>query len=572
MSQELIPTLSLKNLERIHFGDPDATRDSLIQDQMCICKIRPMADFLRDKSTILVGERGSGKTAIFELLKAGKLRFEEPAEYNQIIIPISESLDYRTLEAVVTTSIQSKSNSPELHHRAIWELLVLYYLIPKVKEMTDLPERISKHLELFDSQFYGKKQAPSFFELAFKGKKRVGVKFDVSPAGFTVPDVYAQYNPEVNSAPSETINPTPIILQLGIFKNELNNFLASRRIKIHILIDRIDEFVVRDEYATQMNALNGLLAVEKGYHSFPSISVKLFLRADLFRKLDLRESGADKVMARRVELVWSAEEIRDFLAKRILYNYLMLFSNGRYEFPINTERIYLDNRSNFDTVKTNWRHRSGVWLRQKILYGFALTLGSVFPAASKHYFARHSNFNDGINLHLLSGFFGEQVCHVTETGVEKFISIEEYLETHFKLNTGHSTPRVMLMFMDESVRSAVDYYGKNSLMQKLEFPVIPLRVVSDAYRSFRLKLWEALAQESKTASNLVRELARHFGSEKFSAKDVMRALAIKSERELDEFLAIINHLGILGCVNKNLALEKRVYHLPVLFRAIRNLS
>jgi len=49
--------LGANNLEQFTFGNPDAAHDKLIKDAMCVCKIRPIQEFLEDEKPILLGEK-----------------------------------------------------------------------------------------------------------------------------------------------------------------------------------------------------------------------------------------------------------------------------------------------------------------------------------------------------------------------------------------------------------------------------------------------------------------------------------------------------------------------------------
>ena len=74
--------------------------------------------------------------------------------------------------------------------------------------------------------------------------------------------------------------------------------------------------------------------------------MKLFLRRDLFEKIDLLEFGAEKVDFRTVDLTWTPEDIREFLAKRIFYNYDMVLGLPMLLVTFPEENLYVDRDSN----------------------------------------------------------------------------------------------------------------------------------------------------------------------------------------------------------------------------------
>ena len=76
MITDLPAQFDVAKLDEFSFGDPDGAHDRLIKEQLCVCRIRPLLEFLRDRKGILVGDKGTGKTCVFELLKEGTLRFK----------------------------------------------------------------------------------------------------------------------------------------------------------------------------------------------------------------------------------------------------------------------------------------------------------------------------------------------------------------------------------------------------------------------------------------------------------------------------------------------------------------
>jgi len=126
----------------------------------------------------------------------------------------------------------------------------------------------------------------------------------------------------------------------------LNTYLSKVKARVYVLIDRIDEFVIKEEYDIQRLTLQGLIGCERSYRPYHHLPVKLFLRHDLFQKAELEEFGADKVIYDTLQLIWTPEDIRDFLSKRILYNYFRVFGFQQLGFTLNEENLYVDRQSN----------------------------------------------------------------------------------------------------------------------------------------------------------------------------------------------------------------------------------
>jgi hypothetical protein len=147
-------TVELDDLVQFSFGNPDAAHDQLIKDGMCICKIRPIEEFLRDNKSILVGDKGTGKTGVFELLRERRLAFVDPSGIKQKFVLINEQLNYRALKERIVSNIISKVSDDALKYQVVWELLIIYFVLQRVKALhEDLPAHFQKTIGDFEAAF-----------------------------------------------------------------------------------------------------------------------------------------------------------------------------------------------------------------------------------------------------------------------------------------------------------------------------------------------------------------------------------------------------------------------------------
>ncbi len=310
-----------------------------------------------------------------------------------------------------------------------------------------------------------------------------------------------------NLSPRPNLEKERNLLRIGPLKQSINVYLSSRKTRIYILIDRIDEFLIKDEYDIQRHTLQGLLGCERNYRAHHSVKVKLFLRRDLFRRIDVGEFGADKVVFDSLELVWTAEEIRDFLAKRILRNYLRVLGLSNFQLRLNEENLYVDQKSNeslSDSKFSLWS-RCGATLRR---------FGRKFKRILKHnvlrvrfdkWEGRRTNFTDEINNQILQTFFPAEVWRADPTSNRRLVALNEFLSTHFNLSSGNTTPRILLMFAQRCVDSAAMFYQKNpDIAEAKPFPVLPKDVVLQAYEDFKRQLWSTMAFEASNGRQISR--------------------------------------------------------------------
>ncbi len=99
----------LNNLEKFTIGDVEPENDVWLHHKLGVCKINPAVEFLGKKS-LIVGQRGTGKTILFKLVSEGKLTFQRKKNYRDIILSIDENLDYAEMKnrisAVFHTAIK----------------------------------------------------------------------------------------------------------------------------------------------------------------------------------------------------------------------------------------------------------------------------------------------------------------------------------------------------------------------------------------------------------------------------------------------------------------------------------
>jgi hypothetical protein len=210
--QNLPSTVAVDDLARFHFGNPDAAHDELLKEAMCICRIRPVEEFLKDTKTILIGDKGTGKTGVFELLRDRKLKFIIPSSNRQRFVPINQQLDYRALKDRIVRNIISKVEDDALKYQVVWELLILYSVLQDIKSQSELPEPLDKAIRTFEETFPLEAQKPGLLDIFFSAKKKIGIKFEASPVtGFPSADCYMQFGGDESSSATPNVN----LLRLG---------------------------------------------------------------------------------------------------------------------------------------------------------------------------------------------------------------------------------------------------------------------------------------------------------------------------------------------------------------------
>lgn len=578
-------TFPLHALEDFSFGDAEAKLDELLENPICFCKINGINEFLKGKKSIVVGERGSGKTALFRLVTNNKLNFKREKNEKHIIIPIEEELKYKSVKNQIISKILSYVKEDAVKYRIVWELFIMHHILADLSKEYPaiMPDSLAKAINDYESIFEVSSKKLSLFELWRAHKVTFGVKFDGLQGGVvTGPNFYSSLEP-ANAAPaSDSKEGNVITFHFDALKRDIQSFLDKMNASVYILIDKLDEFVIKEDYEIQKMMIQGLLSCERDYQNYSHVKLKIFIRNDLFQKIDFEELGYEKVISRKIDLIWNSSDIREFIARRIVFNIIKHMKLSYLAFSVEEEQLYIDEKSSdFTDIDDNVSLGDGVISRMiSRTYGKLSNIipGVLCKATSKKSNgrdkreARHVNFNDERNRQVITSIFPRKIKHKLSSGAVEEIEIFNYIETHFALNCGYTTPRIIIMFLEECMDHVREYYRGNpditvELDDSNEFPLVKRDLITDAYNDVRNDISIAFGKiDSKWESWYDLFRTRKGAKYTFTYKDMQKIIKTKSESELHRFLAFLSHIGYLQCVNPNANYPARSYKLPILFR------
>jgi hypothetical protein len=548
-------------LDNFEIGDVDASEDTLLKNEFCICKIQPIRDFLKGNKSIVLGHRGAGKTALFRLISEGVLNFEGSDNEHHITLTIDDELQFHAIHETIRERVKNVEGSMWLTYRFLWEFFILYRVIMALDEKFLSVEPIKSMAVQFRELFEGKLRKTTLADFIKGQKKTVGIKIDQSLTGLPIPDLYFAAEP-ISEVMDEDYFDNSIVLNLGEYKRKINEFLKSKNTALIILIDKLDDFVLLKEYEIQKSIIQGLLHCERDYLGLNNLKLKIFLRTDIFRNLDFRKLMWEKVSSRTIELQWSDEDIRDFISKRIAYNFMKGIKHKRLYFNIDEDQMYIDESSGdsiiIDDEKTFFTKLLR-WMSRK--------------AKRDKYNARLVNLDDTINKALICTIFPRKIDHKNKQGSTKPISFFKYLSDHFNLSNNQTTPRIILMFLDLCISKNKEYYYKNIDQNTLhldqetgEYPLLKREKIFEAYCCLQEDLWDAAAKISDKWENWVNILSHKKKQGQMSYSFMKQIIAPKDCQELNHFLAFMTHIGVLNCKTQNIPYEKRSYSVPIIFK------
>ncbi|UUZ48003.1 hypothetical protein LP420_34035 [Massilia sp. B-10] len=201
------------------------------------------------------------------------------------------------------------------------------------------PKFESLQQDFFSAVGWDSQKKLSLLDVLLHTKKTFGVKLEGGHLGYVIPNFYASVEPR---NPNDNVISNRNLLDLQQFKNRLNIILTETKTVAYVLIDKLDEFVSGTDYQTQLDTLQALIHCWRDYQSYPKIKLKLFLRKDLYDRLDFSAIGKDKIDPRKVDLKWTEEEIRQLIASRIFYNLIPLIKGKSIKLELNEQQLTID--------------------------------------------------------------------------------------------------------------------------------------------------------------------------------------------------------------------------------------
>lgn len=563
MIKDLPSEISADLVSQFDIGQPEALEDDLLWD--CYCDIFSIKEYLKNKKDVLLGNKGSGKTAVFRLLKEKKIHFYNQKNLKQIIVPIDETVEYLSISSKLKGTMKTSIESEDTQYRFLWEAYILYRMaIVLQKEQPISDNVLANRLKLLTDFFGATSSRPTLLEFLSSTKKTAGFKLDYTNPAMPMPDFYISAEPSRESDSDNNVL-DPRVINIDETKNLLNQCLRRNKSAIYVLVDNVDDFIAREGYEVQKKILQGLLACSRSYTRHSLIKVKLFLRGDLFHKLNFSELGGyDKVAPRTLPLTWSDSDIRRFIAERILKNLANAIGiRGSFRFEINQDSLVLRRKS---YAQKNWL--------EKAFHHLGFENFQLFKKKDERD-AWHVTEMDRIWRDAITSVLPRTVNYHDMSGaLVEGKNIFSFFEDHFALSSGSTTPRVMLLFLEKLISLSGAYYrdmpGEMIHLDKNgEYPLFKRDHILTAYSELQetmIKMFISCVTKENWRKGLHTFFSKRGKRATFSYKTLSNAVEISDQAEFRDFVAFLEHLGVLKCSNKTVSLSQRRYDLPILLQ------
>ena len=286
----------------------------------------------RGDTDLIRGEKGAGKSAIYSLLMGRQSVFFD----NRILVVGAENPRGDT----VFKDIVPDPPASEIEFVFLWKLYILVLIAKELREYdiksasTDI---VFKSLE--DAGFLEKEESRSGLLRKVQDYARRLVHLESVEGGLTFDPNTGMPNgltgKIVVKEPDAALKKKGVVAVDDLFSRtedalEYNNF------KIWVLLDRLD-VAFTENHTLEANALRALIRVYTDFRQYNKISLKIFLREDIWKRI--MEGGYREAshLVRYEVLKWNNQSLLNLLMRRILDNQILLA-----EFKIDRERVFSD--------------------------------------------------------------------------------------------------------------------------------------------------------------------------------------------------------------------------------------
>jgi hypothetical protein len=304
------------------------------------------------------------------------------------------------------------------------------------------------------------------------------------------------------------------------------------------------------------------------------LRVITFLRTDLFSRIDQQPLGPDKIAQRSLEIRWSARDINRFVAKRIAINLLSALRLKEAQLHVDQNRYWINRAeigrleevshdlANFNLLSiSHWR---------SLFWRLNVALRKESGAA------RITSFDDLFNEAIICAVIPRKVQHLNLKGELLDIDLFDYLDTHFQLGFGQSTPRAMLLYLSEVLMVTKEYYASNpdisvTLNKEGEYNLFPREAMLVAYQRFQDRMWDIQIQIAGSYRPLIIQLAAFRRQAGFAFKEFADSCSAHEDNSR-QFLGFCTHAGIVHCLNPRMRPIERQFRVPLVYQIPANRS
>lgn len=282
-------------LKALDFGDVASESEEDLDKRFV--RTADFNNFLEPKKWLVLGAKGTGKSALFELFTKYGSVASSLADGKLDDVIVAAGTGYSDLSSVATRDIADLKGEDGYDHDSLWRLYIAIRGAMAISDLESVPAGPVKDL----LRLLGKRRD---FRIGPLLKKLWVLAVGAPPSSV---EVSIQGN-SVRLAAGDRELDTITLLE------DVNSALAAEGKHLWLLFDKVDEIFPADR-GERKAALEGLVTAVMGVRrQFSRIQPKVFLRSDLWRELNFTNKShlSDKSM----KLSWSTDQLLLLLLKR----------------------------------------------------------------------------------------------------------------------------------------------------------------------------------------------------------------------------------------------------------------
>lgn len=297
-------------VQKVKLGASVAEFDSDLEDYFI--ETETFRSVVNDEGDIVSGDKGTGKTAIYRILKTNYRRYEvlHDVEVVDAFNPQGDPIFQRLLFGPTMTEEQLRTFWKAYIFSLVGNWILDIYPREYSAELTKLSDTLC-HLGLEATDVSPETIFGKLHGLVSKmmDPNAVEAEMSITETGMPILKPRVEFGSE---------RPKGEIVYNGDYLKVLNDALESVETTIWILFDRLDE-AFSGTPVVEVPALRALLRSYLDLASFPRLRPKLFLRKDLFRRI-IKGGFVNltHINSRRIEIIWDDEDLWSMVLKRAL--------------------------------------------------------------------------------------------------------------------------------------------------------------------------------------------------------------------------------------------------------------
>ncbi|GEP07607.1 P-loop ATPase, Sll1717 family [Methylobacterium oxalidis] len=300
-------------LRRLDLGNSVAEFDEQLEEYFV--ETETFRSLINNRSDIIAGDKGTGKTAAFRILSK---RYAKIPELRNVEVLTA----FNPQGNPIFTQLGEKGPLEEAEYVRLWKAYILSLAGNWLLDVYD--GEFTAGMGELDALLRGleaREQTAPPQNIFRRIVGKVGGLFAWKSAETQVaisPEGSYTFGPKVDMATGEKRNDASIPVEVALRK--LDESLREANLTLWIALDRLDE-AFHGFKEVEIPALRGLFRAYLDLLEFNNFRLKLFVRRDLFRRVT--EGGfvnLTHINARKFEIIWDEEDLLNLLCRRIRKN------------------------------------------------------------------------------------------------------------------------------------------------------------------------------------------------------------------------------------------------------------